>query len=387
MTFDRTRREFLYGLAAGPALTAPAPSSPVAVGTCRTYGTALFPVLERMFDQLGGLGKLVRNKTVAIKMNMTGSPNYRLGHDPAELTHYVHPAVIGAVVHLMGKAGARRVRVLEGVWSSAQPLEELMLQVGWEPNHILRAAPRVDMENINWAGEGKKYARFRVPNGGWVFGHYDFNHSCQDCDVFVSVAKMKEHATTGITLSLKNHFGSVPCTIYGDGAGIDEPSPWPVGGRTMLHDGKRQPAGIRENDPKSPRSGGWRVPRIIAEICAARPIDLAVIDGIESMTRGEGPWVSGCGRISPGLLVAGLNPVCTDAVATALMGFDPMAERATAPFERCDSHLRLAEDLGLGTRDLNRIDVVGTPIAQARRPFRRQLRTDRAPGASAGLRR
>jgi hypothetical protein len=31
--------------------------------------------------------------------------------------------------------------------------------------------------------------------------------------------------------------------------------------------------------------------------------------------------------------------------------------------------LKYAEELGLGTRDLNRIDVVGTPIARARFPF------------------
>jgi hypothetical protein len=47
------------------------------------------------------------------------------------------------------------------------------------------------------------------------------------------------------------------------------------------------------------------------------------------------------------------------------MGFDPMADRGTPPFERCDSTLRLAEDVGLGTRDLKRIEVIGTPIAEA----------------------
>ena len=31
----------------------------------------------------------------------------------------------------------------------------------------------------------------------------------------------------------------------------------------------------------------------------------------------------------PGLLVAGDNPVSTDAVGTALMGYDPMADRGT----------------------------------------------------------
>jgi hypothetical protein len=51
------------------------------------------------------------------------------------------------------------------------------------------------------------------------------------------------------------------------------------------------------------------------------------------------------------------------------MGFDPMADRGTPPFETCDSTLRLAEQLGVGTRDLSRIEVLGTPIDRARYRF------------------
>jgi len=36
--------------------------------------------MARMFDQLGGVGKLVKGKTVAIKFNLTGSPQTRLGN-------------------------------------------------------------------------------------------------------------------------------------------------------------------------------------------------------------------------------------------------------------------------------------------------------------------
>ena len=50
----------------------------------------------------------------------------------------------------------------------------------------------------------------------------------------------------------------------------------------------------------------------------------------------------------------------------AVMGFDPMADRGTVPFEDGDNSLRLAEELGVGTRDLKRIEVIGTPIAEAR---------------------
>ena len=74
--------------------------------------------------------------------------------------------------------------------------------------------------------------------------------------------------------------------------------------------------------------------------------------------------------VRAGVLIAGTNCVTTDAVCTALMGFDPMADRGTAPFEHCDSTLRLAEQRGIGTRDLSRIEVLGLPIAKGRIAFR-----------------
>jgi uncharacterized protein (DUF362 family) len=68
--------------------------------------------------------------------------------------------------------------------------------------------------------------------------------------------------------------------------------------------------------------------------------------------------------------MAGTNCVTTDAVGMAIMGFDPMAERGAAPFETCDNTLRLAEELGVGTRDLSQIEVIGTPIKEALFKFR-----------------
>jgi len=382
MKKDCSRRQFisaLGGAAAGFWLSPPGmclagrtPTAPVSVARCRAYGPEVLATLESMFDQLGGLEQLAKGKTVAVKLNLTGPALQRLGHQPPELTHWVHPQVIAATVHLLGKAGARRIRLLESPMSTAEAVEEFMLQANWEPRDFTSAAAGVEFENTNYLGKGKKYSRLWVPGGGLLFKAYDVNHSYEDCDVFVSVAKLKEHASAGVTLSMKNSFGITPCTIYGDGAGEDEPSELPRGGRGILHRGQRQPSrsAPSENDPRSPREDGYRVPRAVADLAAARPIHLAILDGIESMAGGEGPWIPGCRPVRPGLLIAGRNCVTTDAVATALMGFDPMAERGAPPFEHCDSTLRLAEQLGVGTRDLRRIEVLGTPIAKARSDFR-----------------
>lgn len=353
-------------------LAAAAPTAPVAVAKCSNYGSELLPTLEKMFDQLGGIEHLVRGKTVAIKLNLTGSPSYRLGNAPLGLAHWVHPRLVGVTVHLLGKAGARRIRLLESPWSTAEPLEEYMLQANWEPRDFLSAAPLVEFVNTNYLEGAKKYSRFWVPGGGLMFKAYDLNPAYEECDVFVSLAKLKEHLTAGVTLAMKNCFGITPCTIYGDGAGEEEPSLRPRGGRGMFHDGHRQPSksAVPEKDAASPREGGYRVPRVVADLVAARPIQLALIDGIATMSGAEGPWGRvACQLVRPHVLIAGRNCVTTDAVATAVMGYDPMADRGTPPFETCDSTLRLAEGTGVGTRDLKRIEVVGTPIEKVKFDF------------------
>jgi uncharacterized protein (DUF362 family) len=374
---NQTRREWLLratSIATGACLAgsrfsgaAAAPTAPVAVARCRGYDAELLPVLSRMFDQLGGLGRIVKGKTVAIKINLTGMPSYRVGYLPLGDTHYTNPQAIAATVHLMGKAGARRIRLLESPWSTADSIEEYLLQADWEPRDILSAAPNVEFENTNWLGSGKKYSRLVVPFGGYIFPAFDLNHSYEDCDVFVSLTKMKEHATAGITLSMKNCFGITPATIYGNGAGIDEPSDVPKGGRILIHMGYRQPSksAPSEKDPASPRQDGYRVPRVVVDLVSARPIDLAIVEGVKTIAGGEGPWIRGVAPANPGIIVAGTNPVTIDAVCTALMGYDPLADRGKPPFETCDSTLRLAEDAGIGTRDLSRIEVLGTPVKEA----------------------
>ena len=80
-----SRRNFLRSgvstLAAAPFLAIPnfsrAAETPVratqtgkvAIVSCRTYGPAVRKALDEAFDMLGGIGSLVRNKTVTIKLN------------------------------------------------------------------------------------------------------------------------------------------------------------------------------------------------------------------------------------------------------------------------------------------------------------------------------
>lgn len=383
MKLSVNRREFIQGVGAAAAgvCLAPhelfgatsAPTAPVAVAQCPGYGPQVRERLATMFDQLGGLERLVKGKTVAIKLNLTGGPADRTHGLPVNVTTWVHPDVVGATISLLGKAGARRIRIVESTSHPHDSFEEFVAKAQWNPRDLAGAAAGVEFENTNYAGASGKYTRLSVPGGGMIFKAYDVNRAYEDCDVFVSLAKLKEHGTAGVTLSMKNSFGLPPLTIYGTGAGVDEPSKVAKGPRTILHDGSRQPSrsALAENDPKSPRDQGYRVPRVTVDLVAARPIHLAIIDGISTAAGGEGPWMKTCRPVHAGVLVAGTNCVTTDAVGTALMGFDPMAERGTAPFEKSDSTLKLAEQIGLGTRDLRRIEVLGVPIAKAKVDFRK----------------
>ena len=365
-----TRREWLAAISAAPLLRAApnAPAALVAIAKCASYDDDVITKLATMFDQLGGLEGIVRGKTVTIKLNLTGSPGYKFMGKALGATHYTHPQLVGATAHLMGKAGAKRIRFVESAWATGGPLEEYLLDSGWKVRQLLSAAPGVEFENTNALGKGKKYVRFKVPGGGYLYPAYDLNHAYDETDVFVSMAKLKNHETCGVTLSLKNCFGTTPAAIYGDDAGVDEPNENPTKGRSyVFHQGKRPPSksAPQELDPTSRREPGYRVPRIVADLVTARPVHLAIIDGVESVAGGEGPWIKGLRLVQPGVLIAGTNPVCTDAVATAVMGYDPRADRGTAPFRTCDSTLHLAEGHGVGTTDLGRIEVRGVSIAEA----------------------
>jgi len=63
------------------------------------------------------------------------------------------------------------------------------------------------------------------------------------------------------------------------------------------------------------------------------------------------------------LVIAGTDPVAVDAVGAAVMGIDP------AEVE----HLVLAEKKGLGTCNLQKIEILGEKIENVRRKFRRSL--------------
>ncbi|HEU4754546.1 MAG TPA: DUF362 domain-containing protein [Armatimonadota bacterium] len=381
MMHDQTlsRRRFLTGagaLAGAAALglsperlraAAKSPTSPVSIARCRTYELdQVLKNLDTMFDQLGGIKKLAAGKTVVVKVNLTGNPKQGALGRPASQTYQTHPNVALATAILLDRAGAKRIRFVDCTYQQG-PIEELLRPAGWDLPRLASLKAAVDFEDTRNLGKGKQYTRVKVPWGGSLFPSYDLNHSYVECDTYLSVAKLKNHYTAGVTLSVKNNFGVTPTALYAGGEQEEHTTRARV---AVLHTGlEKPPAGIpQELDPKSPRVTTYRVPRHTVDSIGIRPIDLAIIDGVETMSGGEGPWIQGIAYQKADVLLAGRNPVCTDAIATAVMGYDPLAARATGPFPG-DNHLKLAMDLGLGTANPKEIEVLGLPLREALHPF------------------
>jgi len=318
----------------------PAPKALVAVARCPDYSRAVEARVREMVHELGGLSDVIKpGATVIIKPNLTAGGNAGRvdGHPPNE-TYTTHPAVVRAIGLLCQEAGAGRIVLAEGWGLESFPrngYEEVIRELGAETVNLDVSDPYEDF--------------VQVPVGeGWQVYEWFYMHPIlTEADVLISVAKLKCHASAGVTLSLKNLFGCPPLSRYKE---HPEDS-----ARSALH------------------AGDWptRLPRIIVDLAQALPIHFSLIDGVMSLDAGEGPWnASQSGdllkAISPGVLIASRNPVAADAIATAIMGFDPTAGRGESAFLNSDNHIMLAAERGLGTCWPDEIGILGEPIEAVR---------------------
>lgn len=345
-----------------------APASPVAIRRCESFEPkALRKEMDAALDLIGGIGKLVREKTVTIKVNLTGMSWKPFAGLPAYESYQTHPHTVAALCAILNDAGAKRMVIIENLYWE-RPIEETLEQSGWDIAAIRSAGGhKVLFEDTRNKGKFSGYSRFEVPWGGFVYPAFDLNRRFEETDVLVSLSKLKQHACAGVTMTVKNLFGITPCSLYGN----DAPDEKGLVHRTdMFHAGtKKPPAGVpAELEHGFPRVPTVRVPRITADIYGSRPVDLAIVDGIRTISGGEGHWNRGVALKEPKLLLAGRNGVCTDAVGTAVMGFDPAAPHGEFPFQG-DNHLRLLASVGLGSIDLERIEVAGVPLKEAVHPF------------------
>ena len=193
------------------AATTPAPSLPVAIGRCASYEpNVIFAKLKETVALLGGMDRFARDKTVTVKLNLTGGPQWKLGGLPSYRTYHVHPQFVAAACAAFHEAGARRIVLVESGYAR-ESLEEVMTAGGWDLDSIQRAGGgKVVWEDTRNQGRWPNYSRLRVPWGGYLYPAFDLNSRYEKTDVFVSLAKLKDHANAGVTLRSRTCSGSHP---------------------------------------------------------------------------------------------------------------------------------------------------------------------------------
>ncbi len=110
-----------------------------------------------------------------------------------------------AVAMLLDRAGAKKIRFLETTYQN-DPMDKFLERAGWDMKALAALKTPVEYEDTHNLGTGKKYVEVKVPWGGYAFPAYHLNHSYVDCDVFVSLSKLKNHGATGVTMANQEQF-------------------------------------------------------------------------------------------------------------------------------------------------------------------------------------
>lgn len=361
------------GTSAAVSDSARIPRALTALGLCKRYEYAeVRRALGGMLDECGEVRRLVRRKHVTVKTNLVNSSEEDLGGVPLWLTVTVHPVVARALGSLLVEYGARTVAFCDQLpFRSADP--DAFRGYGFDLEQFNRQMDgRARMINTRNRGTHRDYALVKVPNGGEVTTAWEVHRAYVDTDVLVSLTKLKSHVSGGITGGMKNLFGLPPSSLYGEDLG-EHPDENAIGYRgATMHSCIRQPLTSVKTFTGRTVEGdhGYNVPRFIIDLAAAFPIDLVVIDGISTIQTAEGWWNGSMSTVTrPGLLIAGRNPVCADAVAAAVMGFNPDAPDRALPFVNGSNHLALARQRGLGENRLKNLEIAGVELDRARFQF------------------
>jgi len=287
-------------------------------------GSDIEKMASRAVDLLGGIKGFVKpGHRVVIKPNLFA---------PYPPPISVDRRVIAAVVSLCKAAGAATVTVVEGV-SVGSLMKRVNIEKSGTQGSVARGMKTVEVMELLGVKQAVEEAGGRVVGvedgprvrtaviGGKVLSSLDYPRSVLEADVFINLAALKTHTMTMVTLGIKNLQG-------------------------LLNEADRY-FGHRDD-----------LDQHMVDIMKVRKPDLTIIDGLigmEGMGAGEGG-----GPVPLGVLIAGVDPVATDAVASMVMGIEsPLVVGTT----------RIAAYDGLGTALPDLIEVVGEKVSEVKKKF------------------
>jgi hypothetical protein len=190
------------------------------------------------------------------------------------------------------------------------------------------AVPGGPLQRVNpqWRNDNIFGYGILVPFTGTPREGYYMPEAILDADKVISIPAMKTNIS-GATLSIKNYVGTLASRAYGDGTSKSQMD-----------------------------NNGYK--RGMVDLFSYNPAVYAIIGGFWAE---EGSWPGTRSNLHRNIVIVSGDPVAADAVTLRAMTINP----------RDVDHLYLAAYKGLGTFDLDQIDVVGRPVEEVAYPFKR----------------
>lgn len=286
--------------------------SKVSIVECRDYEqNRVDEAVQESINLIGGLGSIVRpGQKVLIKVNA-------LNGSPPENAVNTHPAIVSAVVKAIKKLGANPL-VGDCPGDPRALIENTMQSNGIEEATKAAGGKLIDpyqsgVSEIPSPSQNKNIRSHKIAKG------------VIDADVIINLPKLKTHNLTLFTGAIKNLFGCVPGFSK---AKYHALAPHPTEFSKSLVD--------------------------ILEIVKPR---LNIMDAVFGM-EGKGPSFGE--KRFMGAIMASVDAVALDAVASASIGYKPFEIETT----------RIAHERGLGQGDLGQIEIKGTRLNEIKQDWK-----------------
>ncbi len=276
-------------------------ASRVAIVQCKDYDReSVDRTVRHIFALLGGIERFVqKGQKVLLKPNMLSAKEPERG-----IT--THPIFLETVVRQVQSAGGE-------VWIGDSPSGAIKgIQRYWENTGFAEVAKRTGAKLINFEAGGTVIRETPLRK-------FHLARSVVEADVIINLPKFKTHGFTLYTGAIKNLYGTIP--------GLQ---------KAVLHKCYPHPESFS---------------RMLVDVYSLIHADLHLMDGILGMG-GNGP-VTG-DLIDVGLVLASVDGVALDAVASTIMGFKEGEIDA----------IRLASERGVGEACLDHITILGKPLAE-----------------------
>ncbi len=251
-------------------------NTPVAINKCTSYDSdKIFRLIKSQFENLIADRQFFENKNVVIK------PNLLMKASP-EQSITTHPVCMTEVINVIKSYSPKSITIAE---SPGGPYTSTALKIIYKSTGMISVSDKTGVPlNYDTSSQNIPYS------DGCVCKVFDIISPIANADIIVNVCKLKTHALTTMSASVKNLFGTIP--------GIE---------KFEMHT-RFKDLPIFE--------------KMLTDLCAMHckrvPV-LSVVDAVKGM-EGNGP--SGGDVRDYGLIFSSLNPFNLDIACSSILGVE-----------------------------------------------------------------